>query len=364
VKLDEATLSESLHDATRDLAMPGDIGQVARRGGARRLRRRQIAAVLCTAAVVAALVPTAIALAPSGSPQAGTHVGHNSNGDLYAAPPTVSTCGAIGGNGSGAASATTYPELLMLPRDTAVRYAFANKRGVGAGDGCPPPHVALTLTKASGDKTVAGAVIYGPDAPSAVQAGEVAPHETFSGLTLHPSVDGVTGIAFYIAANKSTRAYWTDPDGGQWRTQIRGLTSRQVKSLLASLQFDAAAGTAKLPDATSQGWTVQPAAPDRSGRQPGIFYVLWHVDRTRVAMTVTHGPDRIEQVAALAPGAQSTIIRGRPAVVYRHGGNLRWQPAKDISIYLTAYGSSPSQIVQIANSLQSISPEDPRLFRP
>jgi hypothetical protein len=357
---DQLEISERLHQVTRDLVVPAEVAALARVGGDRRLRRRRLFLVAGTVAVVGAVIPAAIALAQIAGRSESTPASHG-NGDLYAAPPTISTCGAVGGRT--AAPPSAYSNLLMLPKQLPVNYAFVNHRGAGSGNGCPPPHVALTMTAGPSSNPTRGVVVEGPDAPSTVQDGH-GDDSSYSGTILHPAVDGVTGTTYYFSPNAPATTFWTDRSGGQWRTQSRGLTARQLVRMLGALHVDSRTGSAYLPHAERSGWSVQPAAPARQGRELGIFYALWHSGGDRIAMTIQHGPNRITQLAALARHPVRTTVHGRPAVVYFNGHIIWWQQSKDVTVKLTDYHASGMAIVQIARGVATISSQDPRLHRP
>jgi hypothetical protein len=252
----------------------------------------------------------------------------------------------------------------MLPTSQPVSYAFANHRGGGAGDGCPPPHVALTMTAGPLSDPTRGVVVEGPDAPSAVQDGYSDDPSSYSGTILHPAVDGVAGITYYFSPSAPATTFWTDRSGGQWRAQTRGLTAHQLVGLLGSLRVDSRNGTAELPHAERSGWTVGPAAPDRHGSRLGIFYALWHAGGDRVAMTVEHGPSRVEQRAALARHPYRTTVNSHPAVVYFGGGIIWWQQSRNVTVKLTDNHATGMAIVQIAGNVAPVGPQDPRLHRP
>ena len=68
---DESTISDALHQATSELVTDADLTTRVRRGGARRLRLRQLGAAAVTTAVVGVVVPATLARAASnGSRQA------------------------------------------------------------------------------------------------------------------------------------------------------------------------------------------------------------------------------------------------------------------------------------------------------
>jgi hypothetical protein len=357
VTLDEITLSAALHEATGDLATDADLTARVRSAGRRRLRRRRVGASIAVTAVVAAIVPAAIAIAAGTASRQAVTVG----GGPGSLPPAQSCTDNVSGGGF-AASPAAYPQLLMLPPDQPVVYAFTN---TGGAPRCSYfPHVALTLLREHDGAVTKGVEVDGPDAPSATQFGYGGNGSTFNGNTLHPRIDGQRATAFFNSNNSATNVFWSGRQGDQWHATVRGLDPTALDRLLSRLKVDPQAEYATLPGAAAGGWTVAPPAPDSSGSTAGVFYALWHEGRSRVALWVAPGPDRVDQFAA-AGAARFVTVQGQPAVVSGHTfAMLRWQVAKNVTAFLTMTHSSQATIQQVANTIRSISPTDPRLHRP
>jgi hypothetical protein len=354
VILDEATISEELRIATRDIVATGDLPGLVRSGGGRRLRRRWIAATSATVILVAGIATGVVALAT----QADHAVPDGSGGHR---PGSARSCE---GTGGGKASPVAYPRLLMLPPDQAVTYAFTNS---GGAPRCAYfPHVALTLLQQKGDAITRGVTVEGPDAPSVAEDGDAG--QFSSAVTIaHPTVDGQTASVFYIRANESANVFWSGGAEDQWHVTASGVGLAALKRLLHHIRFDATSRTATLPNAAARGWTVAPAAPDYAGKPRGVFYALWHEDGSKAALWVAPGPDRVDQWAAAARHSHLVTVRGRPGTFRILGKGyavMRWQVGRRLTAYLSVTHSSPSAVQQVAASLRPISPTDPRLFRP
>jgi hypothetical protein len=208
VIIDEATICEALGDLTADVTVRPDLVTRAQQRGQTRLRRRRILVLGAVPVVVAATIVGAIAVIQEG-PR--TPTVESSASSLYAKPPTPTECAPPGPS---AASPADYPNLLMLPPDQPVSYAFTNNHG----SGCPAAHVALTMLRLHGGGISRSIDIEGPNAPSEVEAGYNQPDEEFSGPVLHPSVDGRGADVYYLPGNRSATIFWTDANGGQWQT--------------------------------------------------------------------------------------------------------------------------------------------------
>jgi hypothetical protein len=357
VILDETTISDALHEATGDLTADSDLTAQVRSGGRRRLRRRRIGASIAVAATVAAIVPAAIALAAGNGNRQAVSVG----GGPGSIPPAQSCTDNASGGGY-AASPTAYPQLLMLPPGQPVIYAFTN---TGGAPRCSYfPHVALTLLRERGGVVTQGVEVDGPDAPSTAQYGIGGRGSTYTGTTLHPRIDGQLATAFFNSKNSATNVFWSGTEGDQWHATVRGLDPTALDRLLGRLKVDPQAESATLPGAAAAGWTIAPPAPDASGSTSGVFYALWHEGRSRIALWVAPGPDRVDQLAA-AGATRFVTVHGRPAVVSgRTFAILRWQVAKNVTAFLTMTHSSQATIQQVADTIRPISPTDPRLHRP
>jgi hypothetical protein len=307
--------------------------------------------------IIAAAVPAAIALPGVGSHRA---VGDAISSGLYAPPPTdPNICSSTGGATS--KSPSSYPKLLMLPPHVPMTYAFTNPGG-------PPrcnyfPHVAGTITKGTGAQVQQGAAIYGPNAASASQQGETAGE--FAGQIIHPSVGDATATSYYIPANKSAESFWTDGQGGQWQATTIGFDATQLAAFLGAVRYNPTRGTAMARgDLIHAGYVNGPRARDWTGPLDGVFYAEWQEPHGRAALWTAPGPDRITQIEATRRGAVLVPINGRPGVLSLHGSYLVWQVRPHVTATLSVKRADAASIIQIAQSIRPISPEDSRLYRP
>ena len=361
--LDETTISEALQAATDELSLDSDLATRVRRGGELRLRRHRVMAAAGVTAVVAAIVPAAIALAPSPSHrgQASIVLGASPSAglSLYATPPPA---GAQCNSGHAEpASDASYPQLLMLPAGQGVSYAFTNSQT----STCQPAHVALTLLRTSGAAVTQGVEIDGPNAPSAAQAGYAGHGVSFSGRIVTNQVNGQPASVFYIPQARSANVFWTGADGAQWQARVRGFSVAGLLTLLNRVQLDPTDGTAMLPDAAADGWTAAPPATDETAAATGIFYAQWNVDG-EVDLTVTQAPDRTDELAVALNDSSLIEVHGHPAVltVSPQFVIVDWQVSPDVNAQLMMAHGTSTEAEQIAASVTPISTTDPRLHRP
>ncbi|HTW21711.1 MAG TPA: hypothetical protein VME70_16060 [Mycobacteriales bacterium] len=370
--VDERDLSAALHALDPDLSP--DLVTKVRAGGRRRLLRRRSYVAAGVVAVGAAATPVGLALRAGGAPDQSVGVaGHHrarAASDLYASPPPVgSQCNSgysATHNRAGHALASTYPQLLLLPPNQPIDYAFVRSQRPS----CPSPHVALTAVRAGADTDHQGLVVEGPNAPTAVEDGRAGPTIGFTGQTGHEPILGEPGSEFTITSNGHTDAFWTEPDGGQWYAEVRHLPQDQAVALLDHLALDPAAGTATLNGAGS-GWSTEPAAADVRPDQTGIVFSQWtDPDGHEASMTVTETPNRIDQLAAGSYVDFTFVtVRGQRAILAPDGGqgggvqSLTWQEAADVQVSLTIDNASAAEIEQVADSLQLASPSDPRISK-
>ncbi|HVT63608.1 MAG TPA: hypothetical protein VHD81_00455 [Mycobacteriales bacterium] len=360
---DEHALSDALHSIEAE-ASP-DLASLARAGGRRRLLRRRSATAAGAVAVGAIAAPVGLAVRSGLGADNGTiKVGASptaTDPSLYAAPPAPgSDCN--GGNG-GKASPASYPDLLLLPSSAdSFRYAFVRDQ---TGN-CAPPHIAFTAIQQHGDSVGAGLVVEGPDAATPAEDGREGPGVGFLGDKGHAPIDGQPATEFSLSTINHTDAYWTEPDGGQWHAIVRDMTQADAVGLLNRLSLDPTAGTATLSGAAADGWTVMPPVRDQAADQTGVVMSQWIDPQGHlVDLTVTQTPDRTMQDAVSYGGPESmTTVRQHPAVLVPHGGTsgdmLTWQEAKDVQVQLVVHNPSGDEIVQVADSLQLVSPDDPR----
>jgi hypothetical protein len=361
----EATISESLREATADLTAPANLPALAHAGGSRRLRRHRLASSVGVVAVAAAIVPVTMAIGNLGA-RHNTAPSAAIGSRLYANPPVAAhPCLQPGAP----AAAAAYPQLLRLPAGQPVSYAFTN---TGGAPQCAFfPHVAATLLHTSAGVVSRSVVIDGPNAMTAAQAG-VVPSRFSSGTTagaayrqLHVEIDGHPALIVYAVHTRKADAFWPGADGSRWHAASSGLTPVALETLLNSATYDPHAGTATVDHQAVEGWSVQPAVPDSAVKHAGVFYALWHQDGGKVAMTVTPGPNRIDQLAE--SGSRLVTVNGQPAVVSAGGHGftvLRWQAGTDVTVYLSMTHSSAQRLEGVAAGIDPINPDDPRLHRP
>lgn len=363
--LDEKSLSDALRAI--DSGVSPDLAARVRIGGRRRLVRRRSLTAVGAVAIGAVATPTAIAARAVGPHGGGTFkVGSSPNATdpaLYAAPPAIgSECN---GGYSGKDSPAAHPDLLLLPPQSAdVRYAFVRNQT----SACAAPHVALTAIQQHGDAIGAGLVVEGPNAPTATEDGRVGPYIDFMGETGHAPIDGQPAVEFTIQQSGHTDAYWTEPDGGQWHAVVRDMNQADAVALLDRLELDGHDGTATLPDASNDGWTVEGPVADRSADQGGTVISQWTDTQGHlVDMTVSQTSDRTIVDAIAGGGSESIVtVRGKPAVLSPTGGNggdgygLIWQEDKDVLVSLSVTGGNATEIEQVAESLSLASPDDAR----
>jgi hypothetical protein len=354
--VDEELLSDALHAVEVDVAP--DLPSRARRGGQRRLLRRRSAAAAGVTAVAAVGVPVGLVVRSGGghigiSPASGGGPANQLVSDLYASPPAAGA--QCNGGFTAREKAAMYPQLLLLPADQPLKYAFVRQNRAN----CADPHVALTAYRTDGASLTAGLVIEGPDAPTPTEGGMAGPDVSFSGDTGHVEVDGQDGTEFSLPGS-STTVYWTEPDGGQWSASVRGLSAAGAVSLLNTVSYDGTLGTASLP--STAGWTVAPIAHDVP-KDTGWVVEQWNDSSGQeIDLSLYQTPTRTYQEAAKAAGRATFVtVRGHQGVLsqdIKGGAGLTWQEGPDVEAQLTA---PANEIQQIAASLALTTPEDPRI---
>lgn len=360
--LDEHEVSDALHAI--DAEVSPDFASRVRLAGRRRLLRRRSYAAAGAVAVGVAAVPIAVSMSGE-SDDSRLDVGSSPGPvTLYAAPPAAgSECN--GGHGYKASPAAHRNLLFLPPAGEPLGYAYVRDQTFN----CATSHVALTAFQLHGDSIGAGLVVIGPNAPTPRQDGREGPHIDVFGDKGHEPIDGQPATEFSLDRIDHTDAYWTEPDGGQWHAIVRDMSQTEAVALLNRMTFDGTSGTATLPPADEDGWTVEEPAPDRTVDQTGWVIAQW-TDRQGnvVDLTVTQTPDRTYQDAIDAGGEQAIItVRGHEAVLAPSGGNggnaygLTWQEAKDVQVRLAVKGGTPEEIKQVAESLVLASPDDPRI---
>jgi hypothetical protein len=237
---------------------------------------------------------------------------------------------------------------------------------------CPPPHVALTALKTDGDQIVEGLVIYGPNAPTPMEVGIAGPNVHFGGQAGELAVDGQPAREYTFSGSTHTDVYWSEPDGGQWRASLRGMTQQQAVDLLNQMTFDGKSGTAVPPQPTADQWTVEPAVTD-TPTSAGEMTAHWtDAEGHQVGLVVTQGPDQVDQLAAGGPAEEYAVVgyvgsmqlvtvRGHDGVIGAGESSvLFWQEAPDVEAELSITHGGASEIEQVANSLMLTAPDDSR----
>ncbi|HEX3900041.1 MAG TPA: hypothetical protein VHW74_12790 [Mycobacteriales bacterium] len=366
--IDESMLADALQ--TLDVDVPVDLARRARLGGRRRLVRRRSYVAAGAVGVAAVAVPSVLVL--RGTDGGKVEPGAQSStqavySDLYAAPPAPGSQCQVGGGGSATLSA--YRDLLLLPpegqpvTDASVMLSTLD---------CPPPHVALTALKTDGDQIVEGLVIYGPNAPTPMEVGIAGPNVHFGGQAGELAVDGQPAREYTFSGSTHTDVYWSEPDGGQWRASLRGMTQQQAVDLLNQMTFDGKSGTAVPPQPTADQWTVEPAVTDTS-TSAGEMTAHWtDAEGHQVGLVVTQGPDQVDQLAAGGPAEEYAVVgyvgsmqlvtvRGHDGVIGAGESSvLFWQEAPDVEAELSITHGGASEIEQVANSLMLTAPDDSR----
>jgi hypothetical protein len=362
--LDEQSVRAALRAI--DVDVPVDLVGRARSGGRRRVVRRRAYVVLGVAAAVAVAAPAVHAVRAGGdSAIEPTRQQHVYPG-LFAPPPDAAPQLCASGN-SDKVPPARYPDVLYLPPGQPVRdLAVSHDTSV-----CPRPHYALIAVQLRDDGATfdRGLVVKGPNAPSALQMGAVGvPGVTFAGITGHSTIDGQPGIERTVpqGAAAITTAYWTEPDGGQWQAVVRDMSQAQAVDLLNRLDIDGKRGTATLPNAAREGWSVQPAVPDRYVAGFGALNAEWTDPQGHpVSMSVAQRSEPpIPATVDYAGTFEILTIRGGPAVLTTgRFPSLTWQVTPNVQVSMTMTFGSPHELVEQAERLSLTTPDDPRFAR-
>lgn len=358
MKIDEQSLSESLHSLEGEIA-PGLAARVRHEGRRRLLRRRSFTAAGAIA-IGSAAAPTTIAVRTHFDSNAvlGAASGPGSSAtlsELYAAPPLPGSRCTQGSTAK--AAPASYPQLLLLPPVNDVTYALV-RRGTSE---CRTPHVALTLLREQGDRVTQGVLVDGPNAPTAAEDGFGRGSVPIGDQGSQPIL-GAAGTEF--TADGRTDAYWTEPDGGQWHAEARGMSQDDAVALLDQLSVDSDAGTAALVSGSAHGWTVAAPAVDPPAGAVGSVLSEW-VDSAghTVDMNVSAEPTRIDQEAATARlDATFVTVDGQPGMLVAdlRAATLVWQVASNVEADITVNGGTAEEVEQLAASVTLAAPDDPR----
>jgi hypothetical protein len=362
--LDEQSVSAALRGIEGDV--PIDLVSRTRSGGRRRVVRRRAYAVLGVAAAVAVAVPTVHVVRASGGRAIEPTRQQRVYPGLFATPPDAGPQLCASGYSEKVAP-ERYPDVLYLPSGQAVRVlAVSHESRV-----CPRPHQALTAVHLQDDGATfdRGLVVKGPNAPSAIQMGAVGvPGATFAGSTGHSAIHGQPGVELTVLKGETaiTTAYWTEPNGGQWQAVVRDMSQSEAVQLLNRLDIDGKRGTATLPHAAGDGWTIEPAVPDRFLAGFGALGAEW-TDKLghRVSMSVAQRCESpISETVAYAGTFEMLAIRGGPAILTTgRFPSLTWQVTPNVQVLMTMTFGSPQELVDQAERLSLTTPDDPRISK-
>ncbi len=367
MNLDEQSVVDALHDI--DATIPSDLASRARAGGRRRLIRGRIYAAAGVVALAAVATPVALALTSSGKASIEPAHQHLYPG-LYAPPPSPgSECNS---GTAGKTPAEGYSDLLLLPPAATDASALVRAQSWN----CLPAHVALTALKMRGQDVAAGLVVDGPNAPTPEEVNLSGPGVHFAGQLGQLAIRGRAAAEYTWPGADHTDVYWTEADGGQWFATVSGMPRAQAVDLLDRIDLDSHAGTATLPGAASDGWTVEPSADDPARTGHGVVFANWRDPQAhKVDLTVMQGPDRVSQFAAGAPAGPYAIagyvgpmkvitVRGhRAAYGVGRSAVVFWQESPDVEVLMSVEGADETEIQQVAESLTLASPNDPRISK-
>ena len=367
MRVDEQIVIDALHDI--DARVPLELSNLARAGGRRRVMRRRayVSAGVAVAVAVAVAIPLAMSIGSDEDALEPAKQQHVYPG-LFAPPPAPGTqCNAGGGD---EVQPTDYPDLLLLPPAGQDARALVRQQIWN----CLTPHVALTALKTEGEVVTTGLVVAGPNAPTPEEVSRAGPGVQSAIPPDHLPIRGRSATEFVLPSQHATDVYWTEADGGQWHANAKGMDEAHAVELINTLILDSRAGTATLPGAAKDGWTIAP--PDGTGAvsDGGLVYVDWRDQQGHaVDMTVMHGPDGVAEFAAGGPAGPYAIegyrgpiefvtVRGQRAA-YGPGRIpvLFWQEAPNVEITLSIERADEAELRQVAESLQLTSPNDPRV---
>lgn len=178
------------------------------------------------------------------------------------------------------------------------------------------------------------------------------------------TVRGAEGQVFTFG-NGSMNLSWVAPDGTRWLAEASGLSESSVLQTLDAMRFEGH----EVDDASiDPSWRRAPLLPGETGTTE----FSWGVDYGSRAPQFSPEGDRLSlsvgmgtyPLAALAArGAEDTVftsVRGRLAVYTTENGRcLRWQEAA--LVYSLCGNGGLDRLVHLAEQVQRVSPEDPRL---
>jgi hypothetical protein len=371
MNIEENRLSDALHDATANVSVGPDFLERVHRRGARRLLRHRAGAAVAAVAVVAAIVPTTMTLAGSGSAQRLSPAG----------PSAGNHGGSVGGSSTSpgcllqrhqpdrndAAVAEQYPKLLLLPPGQQVSSATVHAYCPGDGPRVSASDPALAMYRTEGQRITRGIVVTAMS--SRAHSGIVDGGKVSSSATPEPSTpDGarrqrVHGRPGSVSTHLDiAQAEWREPDGTWWHAQGKGFDNGSLVSLLNKLQIDRATETASLPHAARAGWTVVGRHAHRGGAY-GAFTADWSAYGHQIQLMVTQGPDETGLAAAVQRNERFVTVHGHRGVlsVTSQAAILDWHTGDAMVELWVVNGGTGAQAQRIAESLAQVSPHDPRI---
>jgi hypothetical protein len=358
--VDDDAVSKALHGIETEVAP--DLLSRVRQGGRRRLLRRRTYVAVSAVAVGTAAVPAGVALWPRSRAAVTTPAsGHQPQtvSGLYAAPPAPgSQCNS---GYTAHADATTYPQLLLMPTDQPLKYAFVRD----SRSTCLEPHVALTAYQLSDhDDVTAGVVVEGPNAPTPTEDGRAGPGVDFMGDTAHDQVDGQRAVEYSIPQSGDNDVYWTEPDGGQWHASVAGMPEADAVQLLDQLTFDGEQGAATFGGGADHGWTIASKTSDLPRHNGWVTEQWTDAAGHQVNLDLTQEPSHVSvEAARMAGRAKLVTVRGNDGVLVAssQSASLTWQEASDVEATLSVVDGTATEVTQLTDNLAMTTPDDPRI---
>jgi hypothetical protein len=345
-----------------DTSAPPPIDTVYRRGAVLR-RRRQRATRAGTAAAVVAVVAglAATGLVVRDDRAADVEVAAPSGAPLMSSfPDTEHDCG-------GFAEARPPDDAdglrllpAWLPAGEEVEAAWARAELL-TRETCPRVSTALTAADATTGAVTRAVRVDGPSPE---------PFARYEGPLFEPiAVRGTNAeVVSFPGLGDLHQIRWTEPAGGSWLVESRGLAVDELRRVVEELTLAPATGTA------TAGWL--PADLEVAHRRSGPPADLpdeqrwWHAtidDGATLSLGVTENVTGDGALAHLGAGVSVVEVRGHPAIAHTNGCTgddcttfLGWQESARVEVDLS--GSLPlDTLVRIAESLEPVAADDPRI---
>lgn len=228
---------------------------------------------------------------------------------------------------------------------------------------CPTPDPALALLRTGADGRVDGSLLlHGP-------------FDGWASLPDEPTPTQVRGVDAGIwvyddAGIRQVDLVWTEADGASWWIVADGLDEAQARTIAEALVLDSRLGSGpagSIPaDQLPPGWEVTWQAPDTPEVEPPARLV-WSVDAAddRCGVEVTERPGAAPATAVLVEtGAELVTVRGQDAMALPELDDmqiLRWSEPSGIDIGVWCRDVPLTDIRQLAESLELVAADDPRL---